>query len=37
MDLQIEPEVLAKRRENDAQRQRKHRRKQAGLGDDVTP
>src|SRR4051794_25557102 len=31
MDVQIEPEVLAKRRENDAERQRRHREKKAGL------
>jgi hypothetical protein len=36
MDSQVEPEVLAKRRKTDADRQRKRRRKQAGL-DDVTP
>jgi hypothetical protein len=36
MEHQPEPDLLEKRRQNDAQRQRKRRRKLAGL-EDVTP
>lgn len=34
MEHQIEPEVLAAKRRNNAERQRKHRRKAAGLTED---